>query len=182
MRLKEAFHEIHIRHKRGDQRQAYCYHLCNGRAAKHDRRRTWRPFCRSMPSRSSGLNEFQAGILWGVQVVTTILSKPIMGKTSDKYGRKPLITVGLIICAVSFGLIPAVQGLLSAHDYSRFLWSGRGALSNRQGLRLWLISARKSISALPWGPSGRSLISAMQQGLFSQGFSLRATVTSSHSG
>jgi MFS family permease len=53
-----------------------------------------------------GLNEFQAGILWGVQVVTTILSKPIMGKTSDRYGRKALITVGLIICAISFGLVP----------------------------------------------------------------------------
>ncbi len=56
--------------------------------------------------RVAGLNEFQAGILWGVQVVTTILSKPIMGKTSDKYGRKALITIGLLICAVSFGLIP----------------------------------------------------------------------------
>lgn len=58
----------------------------------------------------AGLNEFQAGILWGVQVVTTILSKPIMGKTSDKYGRKALITVGLLICAVSFGLIPLFKG------------------------------------------------------------------------
>ncbi len=56
-----------------------------------------------------GLNEFQAGILWGVQVVTTILSKPIMGKTSDKYGRKPLIIAGLLICAVSFGAIPALR-------------------------------------------------------------------------
>lgn len=56
-----------------------------------------------------GLNEFQAGILWGVQIVTTILSKPIMGKTSDKYGRKLLITVGLLICAVSFGLIPVLK-------------------------------------------------------------------------
>lgn len=56
-----------------------------------------------------GLNEFQAGILWGVQVVTTILSKPIMGRTSDKYGRKALISVGILICAVSFGLIPVFQ-------------------------------------------------------------------------
>ncbi|MHB8879882.1 MAG: MFS transporter [Thermodesulfovibrionales bacterium] len=56
-----------------------------------------------------GLNEFQAGILWGVQVITTILSKPIMGKTSDRYGRKALITVGLIICAVSFGMIPVFR-------------------------------------------------------------------------
>jgi MFS transporter, DHA1 family, multidrug resistance protein len=57
----------------------------------------------------AGLNEFQAGILWGVQVVTTILSKPVMGKTSDKYGRKALITLGLIICAVSFGLVPVFR-------------------------------------------------------------------------
>ncbi len=59
--------------------------------------------------KAAGLNEFQAGILWGVQVVTTILSKPVMGKTSDKYGRKALITVGLLICAVSFGLIPVFK-------------------------------------------------------------------------
>lgn len=57
----------------------------------------------------AGLNEFQAGILWGVQVITTILSKPMMGKTSDKYGRKPLITAGMILCAVSFGVIPLLR-------------------------------------------------------------------------
>jgi MFS family permease len=56
-----------------------------------------------------GLNEFQAGILWAVQVVTTVLSKPIMGRTSDKYGRKALISVGTLICAVSFGLIPVFK-------------------------------------------------------------------------
>ena len=58
----------------------------------------------------AGLNEFKAGILWGIQVVTTILSKPVMGKTSDKYGRKSLICIELIICAVSFGLMPALKG------------------------------------------------------------------------
>ncbi|MBI5640385.1 MAG: MFS transporter [Nitrospirae bacterium] len=57
----------------------------------------------------AGLNEFQAGLLWGVQVVVTILSKPVMGKTSDRYGRKPLITIGLILCAVSFAAIPMLR-------------------------------------------------------------------------
>ncbi len=57
----------------------------------------------------AGLNEFQAGILWGVQVVTTILSKPVMGRTSDKYGRTALIVTGLLICAVSFGAIPLLK-------------------------------------------------------------------------
>jgi MFS family permease len=57
----------------------------------------------------AGLNEFQAGLLWGIQVFVTILSKPIMGKTSDKYGRKPLITAGMILCAVSFASIPLLR-------------------------------------------------------------------------
>lgn len=57
----------------------------------------------------AGLNEFQAGLLWGIQVLVTILSKPIMGKTSDKYGRKPLIVAGMILCAVSFGVIPLLK-------------------------------------------------------------------------
>ena len=35
----------------------------------------------------AGLNEFQAGLLWGVQVLTTILSKPMMGRMSDRWGR-----------------------------------------------------------------------------------------------
>jgi MFS family permease len=29
-----------------------------------------------------------------------------MGKTSDRYGRKPLITIGMILCAVSFASVP----------------------------------------------------------------------------
>lgn len=57
----------------------------------------------------AGLNEFQAGLLWGIQVLATILSKPIMGKASDRYGRKPLITIGMLLCAVSFGSVPLLR-------------------------------------------------------------------------
>jgi len=56
-----------------------------------------------------GLNEFQAGLLWGVQVLITILSKPIMGRTSDRYGRKPVISIGMLLCAVSFASIPMLD-------------------------------------------------------------------------
>lgn len=61
----------------------------------------------------AGMNEFQSGLLWGIQVIVTILSKPLMGKTSDRYGRKPLITVGMILCAVSFGAIPVLKDFYS---------------------------------------------------------------------
>jgi MFS family permease len=58
----------------------------------------------------AGLNAFQAGLLWGIQVFVTILSKPIMGKISDRYGRKPIIIAGMFLCAVSFGGIPLLKG------------------------------------------------------------------------
>ncbi|MBI2353450.1 MAG: MFS transporter [Deltaproteobacteria bacterium] len=57
----------------------------------------------------AGLNVFQAGLLWGVQVLATILSKPVMGRISDRYGRKPLITAGMLLCAASFGAIPLLH-------------------------------------------------------------------------
>ncbi|MCM0754028.1 MFS transporter [Desulfovibrio aminophilus] len=58
----------------------------------------------------AGLNEFQAGLLWGAQIVVTMLSKPIMGRLSDRNGRKPVIALGLICCAVSFMAIPWLDG------------------------------------------------------------------------
>ncbi len=57
----------------------------------------------------AGLSAFQAGILWGAQVVTTILAKPVMGKISDRYGRKPIIFFGMWICAIPFACIPLTQ-------------------------------------------------------------------------
>ncbi len=57
----------------------------------------------------AGLNEFQAGLLWGIQVLVTILSKPVMGTFSDRYGRKPLITIGMVLCALSFGAVPLLH-------------------------------------------------------------------------
>ena len=61
---------------------------------------------------SIGLNPGEAGLLFGVQGVTSFLSKPVMGRVSDQVGRKPLIMVGLLICAATFVLIPQVQSFM----------------------------------------------------------------------
>lgn len=60
----------------------------------------------------AGLNAFQAGLLWGVQVIVTIVSKPVMGKISDRYGRRPLIIAGMVLCAVSFAGVPLLRNFL----------------------------------------------------------------------
>lgn len=58
----------------------------------------------------AGLNELQAGLLWGIQVLVTILSKPLMGRFSDSYGRRAIIVSGMILCAVTLGIIPLLEG------------------------------------------------------------------------
>ena len=57
---------------------------------------------------SVGLNAGQVGLLFSVQAVTSFLSKPVMGRVSDRVGRQPLILAGLLICAVTFISMPHV--------------------------------------------------------------------------
>lgn len=62
-----------------------------------------------------GYSEFQAGLIWGVQIFVTILAKPLMGKISDKHGRRPLLFWGMFVCAMPFAVVPWVK------DYSILL-------------------------------------------------------------
>ncbi|MCH5144318.1 MFS transporter [Desulfovibrio sp. UIB00] len=59
-----------------------------------------------------GLSEFQAGLLWGVQIIVTMLSKPLLGKMSDSRGRRGLIVAGLILCGGALGAIPFLHAFL----------------------------------------------------------------------
>lgn len=77
-----------------------------------------------------GLNAFQAGILWGVQVVVTILAKPIMGKLSDRHGRKPFVTAGMFLCALSFGSIPLLSHFSSLMVAALFFGFGEAFVTS----------------------------------------------------
>lgn len=61
---------------------------------------------------SVGLNPGEVGLLFGMQGITSFLSKPAMGRLSDKVGRRPLILLGLLICAGTFVLIPRASELM----------------------------------------------------------------------
>jgi len=52
----------------------------------------------------AGSTNSRQGFSGAILGVFTILSKPVMGKTSDRYGRKPLITMGLILMRL---IVPA---------------------------------------------------------------------------
>ena len=62
---------------------------------------------------TAGLSSFHAGVLWGIQLVVLVLIRPVMGRTSDIHGRKPLITAGMLICVVSFVLYPALTSFIA---------------------------------------------------------------------
>lgn len=52
------------------------------------------------------ITEFQAGLLWGVQILAVMAMKPVMGRLSDRQGRAPLLFWGMFVCAIPFALIP----------------------------------------------------------------------------
>lgn len=56
-------------------------------------------------SRKFGLSDFQNGLLFATFSICQFLSTPIIGRMSDKYGRKPLLVASLAGTTVSFLLM-----------------------------------------------------------------------------
>jgi len=54
-------------------------------------------------SKSIGLTAYEIGIFLSAQIITIALTKPLMGKFSDRHGRKPQILVGTIIGSLCIG-------------------------------------------------------------------------------
>ena len=55
---------------------------------------------------SLGIPAWQIGVILGVQLVSIVFAKPIMGRVSDRVGRKQVIIPGLLIGAASVVLLP----------------------------------------------------------------------------
>jgi len=58
------------------------------------------------------LSTVEVGTIFLVQVLTTALSKPLMGRTSDRIGRRPMIAAGLGISGLSMALVAFTSVLL----------------------------------------------------------------------
>jgi len=50
------------------------------------------------------LSTVEVGVIFLAQILTTALTKPMMGRTSDLVGRRPVIALGLALSAVSMAL------------------------------------------------------------------------------
>jgi MFS family permease len=54
---------------------------------------------------SLGIPAWQIGVILGVQLVSIVFAKPLMGRVSDRVGRKHVIIPGLLIGAASVALL-----------------------------------------------------------------------------
>ena len=57
-----------------------------------------------------GLHAGEVGLLFGAMGVASILAKPVMGRVSDRIGRRPLIIAGQLICAAVMLVLPWTAG------------------------------------------------------------------------
>lgn len=65
---------------------------------------------------SIGISPYEVGIFLSAQVITLALSKPLMGRFSDRHGRRPQIFFGALIgalCIACFSLFKTFMSLLT---------------------------------------------------------------------
>lgn len=53
-------------------------------------------------SKKYGMSDFQNGLLFSMYSICQFISTPIIGRMSDKYGRRPLLLISIIGTAISF--------------------------------------------------------------------------------
>jgi MFS family permease len=62
---------------------------------------------------SLGIPAWQIGVILGVQLVSVVFAKPLMGRVSDRIGRTAVIVPGLLIGAASVALLILAKGFVS---------------------------------------------------------------------
>ena len=62
---------------------------------------------------SLGIPAWQIGVILGVQLVSIVFAKPIMGRLSDRVGRTAVIVPGLLVGAASVALLTLADGFVA---------------------------------------------------------------------
>ncbi len=62
---------------------------------------------------SLGISAWEIGVILGVQLVSVVLIKPLMGALSDKFGRTAVIVPGLALVAISVASLPLARDVVS---------------------------------------------------------------------
>jgi MFS family permease len=80
-------------------------------------------------AKTAGLNDAEIAIALGSQLVAAMLAKPVTGRLSDRMGRKPVIVIGLLLCALALPLIFRSASLATFVLTAPLLGLGVGAVT-----------------------------------------------------
>lgn len=75
------------------------------------------------------LRIWQIGVLAGGQGVASIVSRPVLGKRSDRLGRKPLIIAGALLCIGTLIAVPHVDSFFVLLALSMVFGLGTGMVT-----------------------------------------------------
>src|SRR3546814_16688253 len=85
--------------------------------------------CLPVYAKAAHLNDGQIALVVGTQLLTALVAKPAAGWLSDRIGRKPVITVGLVVSAASLPLIFRAEGFLPPLLFPPILGIAVGAVT-----------------------------------------------------
>src|SRR5216684_6051046 len=100
-------------------------------------------------AKTVGLNDAEIAIVLGSQLATAVVAKPIGGRLSDGLGRKPVIIIGLLLCAAALPLIFRSENFVTFVIVAPILGLGIAAVTPvTNALIADLVSARRLGAAM----------------------------------
>jgi len=96
---------------------------------------------------SLGLSLAESGLLFGIQGLTSFLSKPVMGRISDQVGRQPFITLGLVICGATIMGIPHATEFLPLLFLAAGFGFGEAVITSSSAALIADLAAPENIGA-----------------------------------
>src|SRR5262245_38296919 len=80
-------------------------------------------------AKTVGLNDAEIATVFGAQLALAMVAKPVAGRASDRFGRIPVIVVGLLLCAIALPLIFRSGSLTAFLLVAPLLGVGVGAVT-----------------------------------------------------